>query len=518
MTETMNGAVALLRTAEALGAQVCFANPGTTELVLVRALEEVTAIRPVLGLFEGVCTGAADGYARVSGRPALTLLHLGPGFANGVANLHNARRAHSAIINIIGDHATWHLPFDAPLTSDIESLASPVSGAVIRLNSAAHVASDVAAAFRKAASPPGAIVTLIAPTDVMEGSAPEVVAAPSPDLRPAAQVPEGQVAACAQLMAKPGPLVLLIGGAALGERGLRAAARIQEASGARLLMEPYPAIVDLGGDLPHLERLAYFPDDVIRQLGDAKVILAGAREPISYFGYEGQPSQLVHADRLTELASPEDDTVLALEQLADKLGAAKTGPAPRAPAPAAPPPGFSPAAIVEALIALMPEGTIVSLEGSTLGGPFLQQAHRARRHRVMTNTGGAIGQGLPCAVGAAIACPEARVISLQSDGSAHYTLQALWTMAREGLPITVIIAANHRYGILQTELRRSGADLDQPVLDRLTQLDQPRADWVALAQGYGVQAVRAADAESFRAALQQGLDLAGPFLIQAELP
>lgn len=512
------GAEALLQAAERLGARICFANPGTTELVLVRALEETPGLRPVLALFEGVCTGAADGYARVSGQPALTLLHLGPGFANGIANLHNARRAYSPIINIIGDHATWHLPYDAPLTSDIESLARPVSSAVIRLDSSDSVERDVEAALSLALSRPGSVVTLIAPTDVMEASVSAAAAASPPPVAAPHPVSAERVADCARLLEGPGPFIVLLGAEGVSERSQRAAAAIAQSRGVRLLMESYPAIVELGGDLPRLERLAYFPDDVLRQLGDATVILAGARAPVSYFGYEGQPSALVPEPRLFELAAPGEDSAAALERLAERLGPA-TSPIPPSAGPV-PKTGdvFSPAAIVEALIEEMPEGAIVSLEGSTLGGPFLQQAFRARRHRVMTNTGGAIGQGLPCAVGAAIACPDARTIALQSDGSAHYTLQALWTMARERLPITVIIAANHRYGILQTELRRAGAELERPVLDRLTRLDDPCADWVALAQGYGVPAVRVNDAGQFQSELRRGIATPGPFLIQADLP
>ena len=123
----MNGAESLIRTAIAAGVEVCFANPGTTEMPLVLAIDAIPGIRAILGLFEGVCTGAADGYARMAGKPAFTLLHMGPGFANGIANLHNARRARSPVVNLIGDHATWHLEADAPLTSDIVSLARPVS-------------------------------------------------------------------------------------------------------------------------------------------------------------------------------------------------------------------------------------------------------------------------------------------------------------------------------------------------------------------------------------------------------
>jgi acetolactate synthase-1/2/3 large subunit len=520
-----SGAQALLDTAHKLGVRVCFANPGTTELALVRALDEVPGIRPVLGLFEGVCTGAADGYARVSGTPALTLLHLGPGLANGLANLHNARRAYSPIINIVGDHTTWHLEFDAPLTSDIESLATPMSAHVIRLKSGATIVSSVREAVAASLARPGGVVTLIAPSDLMEEPV-EVESVPSiaPDAAAKAgrPVPAQRIAgACSRLLAE-NSAVILLGSDALNERAQRAAAAVAQATGARLIMESYPAIVPLGADLPQLERLAYFPDDVIKQLGKSCVVLAGARAPVSYFGYAGQPSQLVADERLVELSAPGEDGTLALEQLAEQVRGAAVKPARAPPVPPAPSLSdqsaeLSPTSLAEALVQQIPEGAIVSLEGSTAGGPYLQRAYRARRHRVMTNTGGAIGQGLSCAVGAAVAAPEARVISLQSDGSAQYTVQALWTMAREGLNVTVILCANHRYGILQTELRRSGAELDRSATARLTRLDTPRVDWVALAKGYGVPGSRVTTTEEFREALTVGLQTRGPHLIEAQL-
>ena len=514
-----NGAVALLKALHAGGAQICFANPGTTELTLVDALAAVPGIRPVLCLFEGVCTGAADGYVRVSGAAPLTLLHLGPGFANGIANLHNARRAGSGIINLIGDHARWHLPYDAPLTSDIESLAAPVSVEVIRLHDADAIAPEATRALAAAAAPAAGPVTMILPADIMDA---EVAAGPDPVTAPPSRraVDAAQIVVAATVTERGTGTILLLGGDALAERGQRAAAAIALKIGGRVLMEPYPAIVPLGGDLPPIERQAYFPDDVMQQMGSADVLLVGARPPISYFGYAGYPSQLVPDDRLFCLTTPEEDGVAALESLAVRLGAAghaaSANPSkPEKPAPAA---LLSPDGIVSCLIERLPEEAIISLEGSTLGGPWLRNARHARRHRVMTNTGGAIGQGLPCALGAALAAPGARVIALQSDGSGHYTPQALWTMAREKLPVTIILAANHRYGILQTELDRAAAPLEDPVIASLTRLDNPRADWTALAAGYGVPAVCATTVAEFDAALERALAMDEPFLIQAELP
>jgi acetolactate synthase I/II/III large subunit len=520
VTAPRTGAYALLQAAHALGARVCFANPGTTELALVHALDEVPGIRPVLGLFEGVCTGAADGYARICGSPALTLLHLGPGLANGLANLHNARRAHSPIVNIIGDHASWHLPYDAPLTSDIETLAKPMSSTVIRLDAPEGIRDTMRRAFEQSLAPPGSVVTLIVPTNVMEAPAADLDSNTTPAPRtPRGAVSHERVAEAAGRLTH-NSAVLLLGADALSERGQRAAARIASATGARLIMESYPAIVALGGDLPRLERLAYFPEDVRSQLGDDVILLAGARAPVSYFGYPGQPSELVAQNRLALLSSPGEDSALALEQLAEQL--ARSGASTRArvavPDETQRTSSFTPAEVVEELVLQLPENAIVSVEGSSCGAPYLRRAHRARRHWAMTNTGGAIGQGIPCGLGAAIARPDSRVICLQSDGSAQYTVQTLWTMAREALDVTVIICANHRYGILQTELRRAGVSLDGRASAHMTRLDAPRVDWVSLGRGYGVPGIRVETAEEFRDALGASLHAPGPMLIECQLP
>lgn len=522
MTAPRTGAYALLQAAHALGARVCFANPGTTELALVHALDDVPGIRPVLGLFEGVCTGAADGYARMCGSPALTLLHLGPGLANGLANLHNARRAHSPIINIIGDHASWHLPYDAPLTSDIETLARPMSSTVIRLDAPDGIRDAMRRAFEQSCAPPGSVVTLIVPTDAMEAPAADLDshAAPAPRTARGA-VPHERIAEAAGRLTH-NRAVLLLGADALSERGQRAASRIAAATGARLMMESYPAIVALGGDLPRLGRLAYFPEDVRSQLGDDVVLLAGARAPVSYFGYSGQPSELVAQNRLTLLSNPGEDGALALEHLAEQVTRSRESSRASVPAPVPEETqrtsSFTPAEVVEELVLQLPENAIVSIEGSSCGAPYLRGAHRARRHWAMTNTGGAIGQGIPCGLGAAIARPDSRVICLQSDGSAQYTIQALWTMAREALDVTLIICANHRYGILQTELRRAGVSLEGPASAHLTRLDAPRVDWVSLARAYGVPGAQAQTQEQLRNSLRQSLQARGPMLIECQLP
>jgi acetolactate synthase I/II/III large subunit len=520
VTAPRTGAYALLQAAHAFGARVCFANPGTTELALVSALDDVPGIRPVLGLFEGVCTGAADGHSRICGSPALTLLHLGPGLANGLANLHNARRAHSPIINIVGDHASWHLPYDAPLTSDIEMLAGPMSSTVIRVDAPEKIREAMRQAFERALAPPGSVATLIVPTDTMDAPAAELDSQADPVPRmPRKEVSHERIVEVARRLAH-NRAVLLLGADALSDRGQRVASRIAGITGARLIMESYPAIVALGGDLPRLERLAYFPEDVKSQLDDDLVILTGARAPVSYFGYPGQPSELVAENRLALLTSPGEDSALALERLAEEVTRSTRATRSSAPIPdeTRRDSSLTPGELARELVAQLPEGAIVSLEGSTCGAPYLKQAHRARRHWVMTNTGGAIGQGIPCGLGAAIGRPESRVICLQSDGSAQYTVQALWTIAREALDVTIIICANHRYGILQTELRRAGVSLDGQASAHMTRLDGPRVDWVSLGRGYGVPGVRVQTPEEFRDSLHASLHAPGPTLIECQLP
>jgi acetolactate synthase-1/2/3 large subunit len=514
----MNGAEAVLRTAAASGLGVCFANPGTTEMPLVAALDRVDTIRSVLALFEGVCTGAADGYGRMLDRPALTLLHLGPGFANGIANLHNARRARTPVVNLIGDHATWHLAADAPLTSDIVSLANPVSAWVRSVRRASDAAADVAAAIEAACAPPGSVATLIVPADCQAEDAPGA-AGPARRVAPAA-VPAERIDAAARAL-RAGSAALLLGGLALRGAGLRAAARIRAATGARLLHDVFVARLERGADLPAVERLPYFPEQAIGALAELRsLVLAGTREPVSFFGYPGVPSRLApEGCERVELAAPGEDVVAALDALADALGAPREEPLPPAPArPEAPSGGaLDVAALGRAVAALQPEGAIVVDESATSGAVWFALAAGAPRHTVLGLTGGAIGQGLPAAVGAAIACPERKVLALQADGSAMYTAQALWTMAREALDVVVVLCANRAYRILQLEVARAGIAEPGPAARALTELAPPALDWCALARGMGVPALRATDAVGFVDALARALAEPGPALIEAVL-
>lgn len=514
----MNGARALIQTLVDCGVDVCFANPGTSEMHFVAALDDVPRMRGVLALFEGVATGAADGYARMTGRPAAVLLHLGPGLGNGLANLHNARRARSPVLAVVGDHATTHKRFDAPLESDIETIARGVSGWYRASRKSRDVASDAADAVAAALGPPGRIATLVLPADVSwsEGAA---IAAPRP-IAAAVPVPDAIVAEVAAALGSGEPAVLVLGGRALGEPGLMAAARIAAATGAALLCETFPARLARGAGLPAIERVPYFAEQATAKLAPyRRVILVDAPEPVAFFGYPGKPSELVAAgSTVHRLASGADDVVGALSQLAERVG---KGAAPVV-APARRPPLPTGALTVEtaahALGALLPEGAIVSDEAHT-SSLFLPAATAgAPRHDWLTLTGGSIGDGLPVALGAAVACPDRKVVCLEADGSAMYTPQALWTIAREQLDVTTIIFHNAAYAILRLELQRVGGGAGGPRARDMFSLARPALDFVALARSMGMSAERATTADELVAQLGRAFAQRGPHLIEAMVP
>lgn len=514
----MNGAQALIRTLVDAGVDTCFANPGTSEMHFVAALDAVPEMRGVLALFEGVATGAADGYGRMAGRPAATLLHLGPGLGNGLANLHNARRARTPLVNIVGDHATYHHRYDAPLDSDIHAVAANVSGWIRHCTRAEDVAGDGVAAVAAAMGPPGQVATLVLPADVcwLEGAAP---AAP-PILRHAPAVADDAVDSVAKALASGERCVLLLGGTAVHEAGLRAAARVAQATGAALFSEVFPARLERGAGVPAINRLGYLAEFAMAQLEGAKhLILVDAPEPVSFFAYPGKPSRLVPdgCDVLT-LALPGDDSAGALERLADLVAAGVDPELQPATRPDRPSGDLTGEAIAAALGALLPEGAIVADEANTAGLWAPAATAGAPRHDWLTLTGGAIGYGMPVATGAAVACPDRKVISLEADGSAMYTLQALWTQAREGLDVTTVVFNNHSYAVLNLELNRVGAADVGPKAKEMLDLTGPSLDFVSLAKGLGVDAVRATTAEDFTTSLERGIAEPGPFLIEAPIP
>jgi len=512
----VKGAQALMRTLVGAGVDVCFANPGTSEMHFVAALDDVPEMRGVLCLFEGVVTGAADGYGRMAGRPAATLLHLGPGLGNGIANLHNARRARTPVVNVIGDHALGHRRYDAPLQSDIESLARPVSAWYRSSADVASLSADAAQAVAAACGAPSGVATLVVPADLSWSEGAEVASARSP-AAPAA-VAADTVEAVAKQLSTGEETVILLGGTAMRERGLLAGGRVAVASGARLLAETFPAVLERGAGVPAIERLAYLGEMVEDQLrGVRHIVLVDTGAPVAFFAYPGRPGSLV-PDGCTVhvLAAAGDDAPGALESLADELGA-PTGSAPvqDASRPDRPTGALTAVSAAAAIGALLPEGAVVSDEANTSGFFLPAATAGAPRHDWMSLTGGAIGQGMPLATGAAVACPGRRVLSLEADGSAMYTLQSLWTQARESLDVTTVVFSNGSYAILELELMRVGAEASGPLARGMLDLENPSLDFVALARGMGVPATRATTAEEFADQLEASLATPGPSLVEA---
>jgi acetolactate synthase-1/2/3 large subunit len=516
----MNGAQALLHTLVAAGVDTCFMNPGTSEMHFVAALDDVPAMRGVLALFEGVATGAADGYGRMTGRPAAVLLHLGPGLGNGIANLHNARRARTPVVNVVGDHATYHKRFDAPLESDIDALASNVSGWVRRPLTTPELPAAAAAAVAAAYGPPGQVATLILPADVSwsPGAAP---APPPAPVAPAAPDP-GAVASVARALRDGRPSVILLGGAACRGRALARAGALAHASGSRLMHETFPSRMDRGAGRVAAERLAYLGEMAVAQLeGCAHLVLVEAGSPVSFFAYPGKPSDLVpEGCEVLTLVAPGGDSDAALAALAAELGIDPDGPVGSLVAvssrPDAPDSGpLTAEALGRAIGALLPEGAVVTDESNTSGLFISGATAGAPPHDWLTLTGGSIGIGLPLAVGAAVACPERRVVALEADGSAMYTAQALWTMAREGLDVTTVVLSNRSYAILNMELQRVGASAGGPRARAMLDLHGPELDFVQLAQGLGVPATRAETAAEFTEQLARALATPGPNLVEA---
>jgi acetolactate synthase-1/2/3 large subunit len=563
----VNGAQALLRTLARCGVRVCFANPGTSEMHFVAALDAVPDVRGVLCLFEGVATGAADGYGRMAGGPAAALLHLGPGLANGLANLHNARRARTPLLAVVGDHASYHKRLDAPLESDIDALAGTVSGWVRRPARPADVGADAAEAVAAAMAPPGSVATLILPADV--SWSPGAEPAEPIAVRPPAPVAGQTIDSVAAVLRSGEPCVILLGGTALRRPGLEAASalacagagghsagrglghpgmprtpmapsprrpgtpRSAGAPDVRLLGETFAARHERGAGIPAVERLAYLAEFAIAQLaGTRHLILAGARSPVSFFAYPGQPGSLVPPGcQVHVLAAPGEDATEALSALADLVAPDAKPAAQPSERPALPDGDLDGPSAAAVIGALLPEAAIVCDEANTSGLWLAGATAGAPPHDWLNLTGGAIGQGLPLATGAAMACPDRRVIALEADGSAMYTISALWTHAREQLHITTVIFSNRKYAILGMELGRVGARAalalgddppalagDMPAASSLIDLSRPDIDFTALAAGMGVPASRARTAAEFAAQLRHALAEPGPHLIEVVLP
>ena len=516
----MNGAESLLTTLINNDIEVCFTNPGTSEMHFVAALDEVQGMRCVLCLFEGVLSGAADGYARMARKPASTLLHLGPGLGNALANVHNAKKGHVPMVNIVGDHATYHLQYDAPLTADIEGIAAPVSHWVYTSKAPQDIARDAAEAVRQAGI--GQIATLMLPADVSWGDNPNgaegAVEAALPAAVPAARVDE----AVARLKSSKNSMIMIGGKEVDSQRGLMLS-RIGKASGARVSTDTFPARLARGAGTAVIDRLPYLAELAIDHIKEVEqLILIGAPAPVSFFAYPNVPSAIApEACEEFVLAGPNEDIDQVLEALLEQLDAVDVQPDVHPlTIPDLPSGDLDATSLAQSIAHYLPENAVVVDEAITTGLVIYPLTATAQPHDWLNQTGGSIGWGLPAAVGAAIACPQRKIVCLEGDGSAMYTIQSLWTMARESLDVTVVIFNNGKYSILEMEFARTGARGGTPGPKAASTLDigGPDMDFVALARGMGVQASRASTAQQFNSQFEEAMQSQGPCLIDAIVP
>ena len=513
----MNGAESLLRTLVNNDVTTCFTNPGTSEMQFVAAADRVPDMRCVLCLAEGVVAGAADGFSRMSDNPPATLLHLGPGLGNGLANFHNAMRAGAPIVNIVGDHATSHKQYDAPLAADVVAYARPVSAWIKESGTAADIPADAVSAITAARQPPGHIATLIIPADCSWNPCPEVPGGKAP-VPSRAKVSDEAVKRVTDALRTGEPAALLLGDHALLEEGAALASVIGNHVNARVFSDTFTARITRGAGRTNIERLPYFPEAALEELAGLKhLVVAGTKEPVSFFAYPNLPGRMAPADcRVHHLAAAGEDVVDALARVIDELGAGSTSPTlmplkkPRLPTGK-----LTPETIGLSVAALLPENAIVAEEAISSGASLIPSTATTEPHDWMFTTGGAIGQGLPNATGAAIACPDRKVLGLQADGSGMYTLQALWTQARESLNVTTVVFANRKYRILSIEYKRVGAGSPGARSRSMLDIDNPDIDWVSLAKGMGVPACRVTTTEELNRQLAAYLAEPGPNLIEA---
>ncbi|CAE6824001.1 MAG: acetolactate synthase large subunit [Paraburkholderia sp.] len=516
----MNGAESLVQTLTGQGVDICFANPGTSEMHFLKALEN-PAMRSVLCLFEGVCTGAADGYYRMKGTPASTLLHLGPGLANGLANIHNAKRASSGMVNIVGEHSAAHLKYDPPLTSDIEGLARPLSHWVRRVESSHTVGWDVAAAVEKASEHVGQIATLILPGDASWQEAGEVVVPSRSPSAPKAKAPDvARVEHIAKVLRSGEPTLIVLAGHSTRGRAIEFAGKLKAATGCRIATQFFSARIERGAGRVTLERIPYAVGQAVEYLkGFKHIITVETTEPIAFFSYPDKPSLLKSpGTSVHQLVEIGEDGVAGLEMLVEAVGATNVQAERQQRADTTPPTGaLGPASIAQALAAALPENCILVDESLTTGRETMGLTVGAAPHDLINNMGGSIGYGTPVATGAALACPDRRVFCMVGDGSAMYTIQSLWTQARENLNITTIIFANNSYAILKAEYANMGAGAPGERALSMIDIDRPRIDWLAMAKSMGVPAVSVDTAEAFHKAMADSVNESGPCLIEVRL-
>ncbi|HEY8579680.1 MAG TPA: acetolactate synthase large subunit [Beijerinckiaceae bacterium] len=512
--DVRNGAESMLATLVASGVDVCFANPGTSEMHFVAALDRFDDMRCILALHETVAVGCADGFARMADRPAATMLHLGPGLANGVSNLHNARRAGTPIVNLIGEHASWHRELDAPLNSDIAGLAAPFSDWVRVSAGAGALAQDTADAVAAARGAPGAVASLIIPADAAWG--PAKAAAKAPAARAPSRVAADEVERVARLLRGGEPTALLVSGAALRARLAETLARIAAATGVKVFAQAFNARMERGAGRAVVESLPFVTDQAVEALAPyRRLVLVGAKAPVAFFAHPAKPSVLTHPDCVIDaFAGPEHDLAAALEDLASAVGARPNVAAREGARPEPPMGAITPQSLGMAIAAAIPDDAVVVDESITSGRALVALTATARPHDLLQNLGGSIGVGMPLATGAAIAQPGRKVLCLESDGSGLYAPQALWTQARENLDVVTLVFSNRAYGVLKHELRNMGAGNGRRSTNVL-ELDRPAIDWTALARGFGVPARRVDTIEGVYEALRDALRAGGPALVEA---
>ncbi|MDH7639307.1 acetolactate synthase large subunit [Sphingomonas oryzagri] len=515
----MNGAESLVTTLADQGVEICFANPGTSEMHFLAALDN-PRMKSVLCLFEGVCTGAADGWYRMKDRPASTLLHLGPGLANALANIHNAKRASSGMVNIVGEHSASHLKYDPPLTSDIEGLARPLSHWVRRAESSTTIAWDTATAVAKASEHPGQIATLILPGDTAWKDAGERALPAGLTVKPAAP-DQARVDQVAKVLRSGEPTLIILGNKSTRGRALELAGKIAAGTGARLGSQFFTARIERGAGRTPLERIPYAVPQAQAFLNSFRhIVTIETKEPVAFFAYPDKPSLLKGPEAIVHpLVEPDEDSVAGLEMLVDALGLGGTQPLTQERIETPVPSGaLNPESIAHALAAALPEQCILVDESLTTGRQSMGFTMGARPHDLINNMGGSIGYGTPVATGTALACPDRRTFCMVGDGSAMYTIQSLWTQAREGLPVTTIIFANNQYAILKAEYTNMGAgQTPGPQAMAMIDIDRPTIDWCAMAKSMGVPSVSVDTAEDFHAAMARSVDAEGPVLIEVKL-
>jgi acetolactate synthase-1/2/3 large subunit len=516
----MNGAESLVATLVDHGVDICFANPGTSEMHFLAALGNNPKMRSVLCLFEGVATGAADGWYRMKDKPASTLLHLGPGLANGLANIHNAKRASSGMVNVVGEHSVSHLKYDPPLTSDIEGLSRPLSHWVRRAESSNTIAWDTAQAVAKAGEHPGQIATLILPGDTSWQQVANVPVLP-PAVAAGRKVPSTErVEHVARVLRSGEPTLIILANKATRGAALEKAGRVAAATGAQLGSQFFTARIERGAGRVPIARIPYAVAQAAAFLKDFKhIVTLETREPVAFFAYPDKPSLLkAEGTQVHALVEADEDSELAFDMLLQALGTAGTAPLlqPRIETPV-PTGALNPTSIAHALAAALPEHCIVVDESLTTGRESMSLTMGALPHDLINNMGGSIGYATPVATGAALACPDRRVFCMVGDGSAMYTIQSLWTQAREGLNVTTIIFANNSYAILKAEYANMGAGTPNERALSMIDIDKPSIDWLAMATSMGVPAIAVETAESFHKALIDSTREPGPCLIEVRL-